>query len=125
MKLIVATYNNAKLREIKDILKGLNIRIVSLNYLEKKIKIKEDGKSYFENALKKAKTVSMFYPKDLIVGEDSGLEVYYLGKRPGIYSKRYTKNYNDYRNNLKIIKELEGVGCENRRARFFCCIALV
>jgi XTP/dITP diphosphohydrolase len=126
MRLIIATKNKGKFREIKNILKGLKVKVISLNELPDTIKIKEDGRSFFENALKKAKAVSKIYQTDLVVGEDSGLEVKYLDNRPGIYSKRYSgKNSTDLKNNLKLLKELEGLEKKDRKAYFRCTIALV
>jgi len=125
-RLIVATKNRSKFKEIKEILKEIGIKVVSLNDLNKKIKIKEDGKSFFENALKKALRVSSFYKDDYVVAEDSGLEVFSLGGKPGIFSKRFAgKNANDKKNNLKLLKKLQGKGLKERRARFFCCAVLV
>jgi XTP/dITP diphosphohydrolase len=126
MRLIIATRNKGKFREIKKILGGLSIKIISLNELNNRIKIKEDGRSFFENAFKKAEAVSRKYPFDYVVGEDSGLEVKYLGNRPGIQSRRYSgKNSTDLKNNLKLLKELEGIKKKERIARFSCVIALV
>lgn len=126
MRLIIATKNEGKIREIKALLKGLRTSIFSLNNLNWKITIREEGKTFFENALKKAVVVSKKYPQDLVVGEDSGLEVVYLGNRPGVFSKRYSgKNATDLKNNLKILKELEGVERKHRKAYFRCVVVLV
>jgi XTP/dITP diphosphohydrolase len=125
-RLIIATKNKSKFKEIKKILKGIGIKIISLNDLDKEIKIKEDGKSFFENALKKALRVSFFYKDDYIVGEDSGLEVFSLKGRPGIFSRRFAgKSATDRENNLKLLKELEGKNKKERKAHFFCCVVLV
>lgn len=126
MRLIAATKNKGKLREIKKLLKGLKLEIVSLNEVAPRMRIKENGKTFFENALIKAKRVSKHFPQDFVAGEDSGLEVNILGNRPGIYSKRYAgKHATDLKNNLKLLKELEGAPKRRRRARFRCIIALV
>jgi XTP/dITP diphosphohydrolase len=126
MRLIIATQNQGKLREIKHILRGIKIPIVCLSQLDKKFHIKENGKNFFENALKKAKPVSLTYKDDLVIGEDSGLTVDCLGGKPGIFSKRYSgKNWTYHKNNLKILKELEGVEKRNRTAHFICCLALM
>ena len=110
MRLIIATRNKGKLREIKHILDGRNLQIVFLSQLKKNFRIKEDGVTFLENALKKAMSVSRAYPDDLVAGEDSGLEVEYLGGKPGIFSKRYSgKGATDLK---------------KRRARFRCVIAL-
>jgi XTP/dITP diphosphohydrolase len=126
MRLVIATKNESKFKEIKKILKGLNLTIVSLNQLDKKIKIKEDGISFFENALKKAMAVSEIYKDDYVVGEDSGLEIGYLKGAPGIFSKRYSgKKSTPYKNNLKVLNQLRGVDRKKRKASFKCCLVLV
>jgi len=125
MRLIIATENEGKLREIKHLLRGVKISIVSLAKLDKKFHIKENGKTFFENAVKKTKPVSNFYKDDLVAGEDSGLEVNFLKGQPGVYSKRYSgKNWTYEKNNLKILKELEGVPAKKRKASFHCCLVL-
>jgi len=126
MRLIIATQNQGKLREIKKILEGLSISIISLAQLNRKFRIKEDGETFLENALKKTLPVSRAYPNDYVVGEDSGLEVEYLNLRPGIFSKRYSgKGATDSKNNRKILQELEGVKGKKRAANFRCCLVLV
>ena len=126
MRLIIATKNKDKFREIKKILKGLEIELVYLGNFQKQIKIKEDGKSFSDNAFKKALTVSRKYKLDLVVGDDSGLEVPYLDNRPGIFSKRYAGKYADYYdNNIKLLGELDGVFKSKRLAKFCCAVALV
>ena len=125
MRLIIATRNKGKLREIKHILRGLDISIVSLNQLKKPIRIKEDGHTFLENALKKTLPVSELYPKDLVAGEDSGLEVESLHGAPGILSKRYCgKGATDLKNNRKLLKELEGLERKRRKACFCCVLTL-
>lgn len=126
MRFIIATKNKNKLREIRSILRNLGVPIVSLNELESTVSIKETGKTFFDNALKKAVIVSKKYPHDLIIGEDSGLEVECLGGAPGIFSKRYSgKNANDIKNNKKLLKELTGIPWRKRKAQFRCVAALV
>ena len=126
MRLIIATKNKGKFREIKKILRGFKIKIVFLGELNENIKITEDGNSFLENAKKKAMAVSKKYPFDLVAGEDSGLEVRCLDNKPGIFSKRYSgKGSTDFKNNLKLLKELKGIERKERRAMFRCVIALV
>ena len=125
MRLIVATKNNDKSKEIKGILKGLGVSIVSLNELEKKFRIVENGKTFQENAFKKALPVSRHYKNDYILGEDSGLEVNYLNGAPGIYAKRYSGPKATYEsNNKKLLKNLQGVPAKKRGAAFCCCLVL-
>ncbi|MBU1121810.1 MAG: RdgB/HAM1 family non-canonical purine NTP pyrophosphatase [Candidatus Omnitrophica bacterium] len=126
MKLIIATKNEGKLREIKKIMRGINIPVISLNELDRKFRIKENGKTFLENALKKTIPVSKFYKDDYVVGEDSGLEVGCLGGKPGVYSKRYSgKGATDKKNNLKILKALKGVDSKLRKACFCCWLVLL
>lgn len=126
MRLIVATQNNSKLKEIQHILSGVRMKIVSLNDLDRKFNIKENGKTFFENAVKKTLPVSKIYKDDLVVGEDSGLAVKYLNGAPGVYSKRYSGgNWTYLKNNLKILKELDGLKRSDRKAYFICCLVLM
>ena len=121
MRLIIATQNKGKLREIKGILKGIGIPIISLIELKKKFRIVENRKTFTENATKKAVSVSKAYRRDYVLGEDSGLVVNYLGGLPGVYSKRYAgKSGNSKKNNAKLLKKLYGVATSKRRA-YFCC----
>lgn len=125
MRLIIATENEGKLREIKHLLRGVKIPIISLKLLDKKIHIKENGKTFFDNAVKKTLPVSKIYKDDLVAGEDSGLEVDFLKGAPGVYSKRYSgKNWTYEKNNLKILKELQGIERKKRKANFHCCLVL-
>ncbi|MBU2102608.1 MAG: RdgB/HAM1 family non-canonical purine NTP pyrophosphatase, partial [Candidatus Omnitrophica bacterium] len=126
MRLIIATNNESKLREIRAILRVINIPIISFNELDKKFHIKENGKTFLANAIKKTKPISLAYPDDLVVGEDSGLAVDELGGKPGVYSKRYSgKNWTYEKNNLKILREIEGVAWKSRKAHFIACLALM
>ena len=125
MRLIVATKNKGKLREIRDILKGLDLSIVSLADLDKKIRIVENGKTFLENSLKKAIPVSNAYAKDYVLGEDSGLEVDCLEAAPGIYSKRYAgQGATDAKNNKKLLNALKNTASRKRGARYRCCLVL-
>jgi len=125
MKIIVATKNKDKFKEIKGILKGLKVSLVSLNDLDKKFHIIENGKTFCENAFKKALAVSKHYKDSYVLGEDSGLEVDYLNGAPGIYAKRYAGPNATYKsNNRKLLRGLEGVPYKRRQAHFCCCLVL-
>lgn len=114
------------MREIKKILRPLKVKVVSLADLDRTFSIKETGRTFAENAYKKAKVVSLCYRNDLVVGEDSGLEVAYLNDRPGVFSRRYSgPKATDQKNNRKLLKELKGVKKSSRRARYRCAIAVV
>ncbi len=124
MQLVVATKNKKKLEEIKEILKGLNFRIFSLADYPHPPRIIENGKTFRENAVKKAVTIAKFTRK-LALGEDSGLCVDALGGKPGVYSSRFAgKGKSDRKNNLKLLNLLEGLPVSKRKAHYFCAVAL-
>lgn len=124
-ELIVATTNAGKLREIKELLKDLDFKITSLSDYPDAPNIEEDGKTFAQNALKKAATIALYTGK-LTLGEDSGLEVKVLGNKPGIYSARFSgTGATDKKNNAKLLRVLRGVPLQRRRARYRCFAALV
>ena len=129
-KLILASNNAKKVKEIKEILEGLLIEVKSLKDEGIDIDVVEDGKTFEENAKKKAKEIYEFLlskgKKDFIVlADDSGLEVDYLNGEPGIYSARYSGEHgNDDKNNEKLLENLEGVPKEKRGAQFVCQLSL-
>lgn len=124
MELVVATKNIKKLQELKDLLKGLDVEITSLEHYPHAPRIIENGKTFEANARKKALTIAR-YTKKLVLGEDSGLEVEALHGQPGVRSARYSgKGKSDVRNNLKLLRALEGLPAAKRRAQYRCAIAL-
>lgn len=124
-ELVIATTNKGKLREIKELLKDFNLNITSLADYPDAPVVEEDGKTFAQNALKKAATIAL-YTKKLTLGEDSGLEVKALGNKPGIYSARFSgDNATDRKNNLKLLRSLKDVPSSKRQARYRCCAALV
>jgi XTP/dITP diphosphohydrolase len=124
MELIVATKNKKKLREIKEIWKGLHLSITSLSDYPKTPRIIENGKTFKENALKKATRIAHFTHK-LTMGEDSGLCVDALGGAPGISSARFSgKNKSDLKNNLKLLRALQGLPLSKRKAHYISAVAL-
>lgn len=125
MELVVATKNKKKLEEIRQILKGFKLKISSLSDYPDCPRIVENGKSFKENALIKAKKIACFSGK-LTLGEDSGLCVDALGGRPGIFSSRFSgKNKSDKQNNLKVLRLLKGRPYSMRGAHYICAVALV
>jgi len=125
-ELIVATKNKKKFKEIKEILRSFNLKIKLRSLLDYQDipKILEDGKTFKENAIKKAVKIARYTGK-LVLGEDSGIEVEALSGKPGVYSARFAgKNKDDWKNNLKLLKLLEGVPLKKRRARYVCAVAL-
>lgn len=124
LELVIASRNQKKIKEIKEILKGLRIRVVSLRDCKKAPYINENGKTFNENAVKKAIKIAEATEK-LTLGEDSGLEVKALGNRPGVYSSRFAgKAKSDKANNLKLLALLAGVPLSKRKARYVCSVAL-
>ena len=125
-KIIVATGNEGKMKEIRQILGGENIIFSSLKDENlQDVEIIEDGTTFEENAVIKAKKISELTGQ-MVLADDSGLEVDYLDKAPGIYSARYLGEDTSYKvKNNHIIKQLEGVEDEKRTARFVCAMACV
>ncbi len=124
-ELVIATKNKGKLKEIQTLLKKFNLHITSLADYPDAPAIVEDGKTFTQNALKKAVTIAM-YTKKLTLGEDSGLEVKALQNAPGIFSARFAGEMaTDKKNNLKLLTCLRGVPLKKRQARYRCVAALV
>ncbi len=123
---IIATGNMHKLEEIRTMVSDLDFEIKSLKDVGlQDIEIVENGKTFEHNALIKARTIARATGK-ISIGDDSGIEVDALGKRPGIFSARYAgENATDEENRKKMFSELEGVPFEKRTARFVCVIAVV
>jgi len=120
----VATTNPGKFAEVQAFLAKLPLQITSLKNLTNPPEMVENGRTFEENALKKARTMAE-YSSLLTLADDSGLEVDALGGEPGIYSARYAgAEGDDERNNQKLLGELTGVGEEQRTARFVCALAL-
>jgi len=122
-KLIFATGNEGKMREIRQILADLDYEILSMKEAGVDVEVVEDGETFEENAVKKARTV-MEATGCLTLADDSGLEVDYLGKEPGVKSARYMGEKTSYRiKNQIIIDRLHGVPDLLRTARFVCVVA--
>ena len=124
IKLLVATTNPGKFAEVKDFLRQLPLEVLSLSDLATWPKIIEDGATFEENALKKARALAE-YSGYLTLADDSGLEVDALNGAPGIYSARYCgEEGNDKKNNEKLMHELREIPEEKRTGRFVCALAL-
>ena len=122
-KLIFATGNENKMKEIRMILGDLDYEILSMKEAGIDADIVEDGKTFEENAIIKATAISKL-SGCLVLADDPGLEVDYMDKMPGIYSARWMGEDTSYRiKNKAIIDKLEGVPDEKRTARFVCVIA--
>ena len=124
-RIIFATGNAGKMREIREILKDMGLEILSMKEAGIQADIVEDGRTYEENALIKARAVAKEAPDDIVLADDSGLEIDYLNKEPGVYSARYMGHDTSYDiKNASLIKRLEGVEGQDRSGRFVCAIAV-
>ena len=122
--IIFATKNKGKIREINAILADMDVNVISMEDAGIDIDVVEDGTTFEENALIKATEIAKVAPGCIVLADDSGLEIDYLNKEPGIYSARYAgvdTSY-DIKNNL-LLQRLEGVPDEKRTARFVCAVA--
>ena len=124
-KIIFATGNQDKMKEIRMILEDLGIPVSSMKESGIDVDIVEDGTTFEENAMIKAEAIAKLTDA-IVLADDSGLEIDYLNKEPGIYSARYAGTDTSYeiKNNL-LLQRLEGVPDEKRTARFVCAIAAV
>ena len=130
--IIFATGNMGKLREIKEIMEGLPYNIVSMKEAGLETDVDETGTSFEENSIIKAKAIAEKaakteeYRDALVMADDSGFEVDYLNKEPGIYSARYMGTDTPYSiKNQNILDRMKGVPDEQRDARFVAAIACV
>lgn len=122
-KIIFATTNENKMKEIRMILADLPYEIVSLKDEELKADIEETGATFEENAVIKAKAVCEM-TGILTLADDSGLEIDYINKEPGVYSARYMGENTSYHiKNQSLIERLKDAEGEQRSARFVCVIA--
>ena len=122
LEILIATNNLGKVKEIKDILDSSKIKILTMKDFPPLPKIEEDGKTYQENAFKKARKISEYTGK-ICLADDSGLEIDYLKGKPGIYSSRWG-NSDEERIN-KVLKLIENVPKNKRNAKFVCVVVLV
>ena len=124
-RIIFATGNAGKMKEIREILSDLPYEVVSMKEAGVTADIVEDGTTFEENAMIKAKTIAEL-TGEIAMADDSGLEVDYLDKAPGIYSARFLGEDTSYDiKNKYLIDQLEGVEGDDRSARFVCAIACV
>ena len=126
-KIIFATGNADKMKEIRKILADLDAEVVSMKEAGIQADIVEDGKTFEENAVIKATAISKLTSDgEIVLADDSGLEIDYLNKEPGVYSARYMGEDTSYHiKNANLIERLDGVEDEKRTARFVCVIAAV
>lgn len=129
-KIIFATGNNDKMREIREIMADLDWEILSMKEAGIVIDVEENGTTFEENAVIKARTIAQGRSETdrdaIVLADDSGLEIDYLNKEPGVYSARYLGEDTSYEvKNQALLDRLEGVPREKRTARFVCAIAAV
>ena len=126
-KIIFATGNADKMKEIRKILADLDAEVVSMKEAGIQADIVEDGKTFEENAVIKATAISKLTSDgEIVLADDSGLEIDYLNKEPGIYSARFAGEDTSYDiKNRIFLDRLEGVPDEERTARFVCAVAAV
>ncbi len=123
-KLVLGSRNLGKIKEFQALLKGENLILLSWQDFPYPFSVKEDGKTFQENALKKAETTARI-TGEIAIADDSGLEVDFLNQRPGILSARYAgPKANEEDNNAKLLQELKGVPLSKRGARFVCAIVI-
>lgn len=124
-EIIFATKNEGKMKEIREIFEGEDFYVVSMSEKNIDITVVENGNTYAENALIKARAIAKVTDA-IVLADDSGLEIDYLNNEPGIYSARYLGEDTSYvvKNN-HILKHLEGVPMEKRGAKFICTIVAV
>lgn len=124
-KIVFATGNKDKMREIREIMADCEAEIFSMKEAGIDVDIVENGTTFEENALIKAKAIAE-HTDAIVLADDSGLEIDALNKEPGIYSARYMGEDTSYTvKNRNLIERLEGVPKEQRTARFVCAIAAV
>lgn len=122
-RLIIATNNQGKVREIKEIFKGIYDEVLSLRDAGIKIDVEEDGATFVENSAKKSVEVSKIVDCD-VMADDSGICVDGLGGAPGIYSARYSAEGTDAANRIALIEKVRPLDKKDRSARFHCAITI-
>lgn len=122
-RIIFATGNEGKMKEVRMILSDLGYEVLSMKEANLQVDIVEDGATFEENAMIKAKEIQKLC-KDIVLADDSGLEVDYMDKKPGIYSARFLGEDTSYDiKNQHILDQLADAKEEERTARFVCAIA--
>ena len=125
-RIVFATGNQNKMKEIRMILEDLGMPIYSMKELGIEEDIVEDGETFEANAEIKARAIAKHLPNDIILADDSGLEIDYLDKAPGVYSARFAGEDTSYDiKNRILLDRLEGVPDDERTARFVCAVAAV
>jgi XTP/dITP diphosphohydrolase len=139
-RVLIATSNAGKLRDFVGAAVPFDVAIAGIPNFSTLPQVVEDGATFEENARKKAESYSLAAPGELVLADDSGLEIDALGGAPGVYSARYAaadlqkhrpesryeaeRSADDEANNAKVLRELTGVAKEKRTARFICVLAV-
>jgi XTP/dITP diphosphohydrolase len=130
-KILIATSNPGKLRDFAGAASAHNVEVAPIPNFASLQQVVEDGETFEGNARKKAEQYSRAVPGEIVLADDSGLEVDALAGAPGVHSARYAAdephkadyNTDDDANNARVLRELRGVPHERRTARFVCVIA--
>lgn len=124
-RIVFATGNKDKMREIREIMADVDVEVISMKEAGIQVDVVEDGTTFEENALIKARAIAA-HTDAIVLADDSGLEIDYLDKAPGVYSARFMGEDTSYEiKNQALIDKLDGVPKEKRTARFVCAIAAV
>ena len=124
-QIIFATGNKDKMREIREIMADVDVEVISMKEAGIVVDVVEDGETFEENSLIKAKAIAQ-YTDAIVLADDSGLEIDYLDKAPGVYSARFMGEDTSYDiKNQALIDKLDVVPKEERTARFVCAIGAV
>jgi XTP/dITP diphosphohydrolase len=131
-RVLVATSNAGKLRDLAGAAAPYGITITSMPHFSSLPQVVEDGTTFEENARKKAEAYSLAVPGELVLADDSGLEIDALGGAPGVHSARYASgdphsaecNTEDEANNARVLRELKGIPEQKRTARFVCVLVV-
>lgn len=124
-KLVLATFNHGKVREITEFLSGIPLKVLGLNDFQEIRVVEESGSTFAENAILKARGYAG-QTGIATLADDSGLEVDALGGRPGVYSARYAgESATDEERYQRLLEELSGIPSNLRTARFVCSMAMV
>lgn len=123
-RLVLASRNEGKLREVRSLLSGMDLEVVDLHHCPDAPEVLEDGATFAENARKKALAIAA-HTGEWALADDSGLEVRALGGKPGVLSARYAGMHGDDRANMdKLLAEMRDIPGDRREARFVCAMAL-
>jgi len=130
-RVLVATSNPGKLRDFAGAAASYGIMIANIPHFSSLPEVVENGNTFEENARKKAESYSLAVPGELVLADDSGLEIDALGGAPGVHSARYAANEpysaecntDDEANNARVLRELKGIPEDKRTARFICVLA--